>query len=72
MTDKKDAYFDITLGSRPDEVRRLLGEPGLITRRNGDQQWIYEGGRFVLTFAGSGPQLIRIARRPENEKEVAP
>lgn len=65
-------YLNLPLGISTDEVRRLLGEPALVTPRHGDQQWVYEEGRFVLTFAGSGPWLIRIARRPENEKEVNP
>lgn len=67
-----DRYFSLALGCSADEVRKALGEPALITSHHGDQQWIYEGGRFVLTFAGSGPRLIRIARRPDTEKEVTP
>jgi len=65
MNREADRYFAIALGSTTTEVRERLGEPAWIAPRHGEQQWAYKGGRFVLTFAGTGPQLIRIAHRPQ-------
>ncbi|HNX96349.1 MAG TPA: hypothetical protein PKK12_01585 [Candidatus Aminicenantes bacterium] len=71
MIPTNDRYLGLTLGIAATEVLARLGRPDLIVPRRGGEQWHYGGGRFVLTFAGAGPSLVRVVRRPESARCVA-
>ncbi len=64
MSPSNDRYLGLTMGIAVTEVFARLGWPDLIVSRRGGEQWLYEDGRFVLTFAGTGPNLVRVVRRP--------
>ncbi len=63
MDTKSERYLALPLGLSVAEVIALLGRPDLIVPRRGGDQWHYEGGRIVLTFARAGPNLVRVVRR---------